>query len=266
MRYVLLLLVPAAAAVATIVRPVAETPVSAERSSLAFARYATVQREVPSTPTVNAAFRFRNRSGDPVTIKSLTPSCGCLRVGVVLGEGGEPRRPPVTVPADGTGLVVATFETTQETPGPHEYTIDVRTAEGVQPRPLSYHVTLPARKVTVQPVPLLFYQAGDEELSQTLTVFDSRDSPLRVTAAEPESEFLRTEVVALPDGHRTEVTVRLVGELPRGTRTEFLTVATDAEGYEEIRVPVVLSGVRLNAARSDAPAGGASEGASGGGG
>lgn len=250
MRYLFLLMVPAASVLAVVSK--SETaPVSAtDRTKLVFSRHAALQGRVPSTPTVSAVFPFENRSDRPVTIERLDPSCGCLRVGVALGDESAPRRPPVAIPAGGSGRVVTTFETTQETPGPHEYTIDVRTDEpdALRPRPLAYRVTLPERKVTVQPVPLLFYQATDEELSQTVTVFDSREEPLTVIGADCPNENVVTEIRSLPDGRRTEILVRVVGELPRGTTTTFVTVSTDAADYEEIGVPIVLSGVRLGGA------------------
>ena len=267
MRYVCLLAVPAAAVIAAYAQPSFETPGGDNRPALAFSRYATLQGTVASTPSVNAVFPFENRADQPVTINSLAPSCGCLRVGVTVGEGTSPQNPPVEIAPGESGRIVTTFETTQETPGSHEYTIDLRTdeAEGRKPQTLTYRVTLPQRKVTVQPVPLLFYQAAAEELSQTVTVFDSRDKPLTVLGADCPNEQVVMDIRSLPDGRRTEVIVRVVGKLPRGTETTFVTITTDAADYEQIEVPVVLAGVRLtevSGETSDAPDRSDSSGAS----
>ena len=250
MRWLVLLIVPATSAVAVFIPASNWTVLSEPRPPLVFSRHAALPGEVPSQPTVSAVFPFENRSARPLEIRKTTPSCGCLRTAVQLETGdalSEPVQPAVTIEPGQSGRVIVQLDTVQETPGSHSYTIDVLTTDGDAERTqtLTYRMELPQRKVTVSPVPLLFYQANAEKLEQKLTVFDARDTPLLVTGVESDSEYITSDIKTLPDGHTTEITVQIEGELPRGQSTTNVLILTDADGYREIRVPTVLAGLSL---------------------
>ncbi|MBX3437691.1 MAG: DUF1573 domain-containing protein, partial [Planctomycetaceae bacterium] len=144
----------------TIPRPIA---------ALAFDQYLVNLRQVPVRPVLHGEFHFRNVGDDPLTITRLDPSCGCLSP-KLAGE-------KMTYQPGERGYFVVGVATANEAPGPHTYTIKVE-YQDPEPREtvLKFKLTLPERKLSIEPPELAFFQYNGTPSTATIHITDYRGS------------------------------------------------------------------------------------------
>jgi hypothetical protein len=184
-------------------------------------------------PALAHTFELSHRgAAGTVTITAVEAGCGCLRQ--ALGAG-------VLRPGEATNLTLEVNTLTQPD-GPNRwqvvvgYRVDV---PGEQPRPGELLLQITAdlsREVAVSPPQLAFSTAG--AAAQTLTLTDSRASPLRVVKAAASSPHLTTEIGPAGKPGTQTVTVRVAADAPVGHRDEVVVLLTDDPAYPELRVPV----------------------------
>lgn len=248
-------LAPFVAAVVTAAIPTQPAPLApaGELPALAFDQYAVNFREVPPRPVIQAHFDFTNRGDRPVRILQLEPSCGCLNPQLYDGqthyEPGE------------RGRFYVTLQTANESPGPHGYTVTVH-YQDPQPREetVAFQLTLPERKVSVEPPEVYFYQLSGEPSEQIIYVTDYRDTGLRVLNASSRLEHLTVKVMPAEhdeEGHqRTPILLRVPGDVPPGRHTGLVTITTTDPDFREIYAAVLVHGpteVRPASFESSAP-------------
>lgn len=209
------------------------------RPALAFDQYAVDFREVPPRPVIQAHFDFTNHSDRPVTILKLEPSCGCLDPKLY---GNQTHYEPGE-----RGRFYVTLHTANESPGPHDYSIAVRYHDE-QPREemLAFRLTLPERKVSVEPPEVYFYQLSGQPSEQVIYVTDYRDTNLEVISARCTSELVSIEVLPPEtdaEGHRrTPIRLSVPGEVPAGRHTGLVTIATTDPDFRELYAAVLVHG------------------------
>ncbi len=224
-------------------RPAASSPLppAEARPPLAFDQYSVNLRRVPLQPVLEGIFRFENRGTRPVTITKLDPSCGCLKPRLTEDkthyEPGE------------VGHFVVQVATANEEPGPHEYTIRVL-YEDEQPHEsaVRFKLTLPVRKVTVEPSELGFFQLNGQPASRTVYVTDYRGNEISLTGARCSSEQVSLKI-GEPEfsetGHpRVPVEVSVPGNIPSERAYHTITIETSDPEFSVIRIPLMLQGPR----------------------
>ncbi|MGD9854439.1 MAG: DUF1573 domain-containing protein [Planctomycetaceae bacterium] len=206
---------------------------------LAFDQYLVNLRDVGLRPIVQGEFHFKNIGAGPLTITRLDPSCGCLKPRLAgdlhTYEPGQ------------RGFFVVGVATANESPGPHTYTIKVH-YEDPQPREavLKFKLTLPERKLSVEPPELAFFQYNGQPSSAVIHVTDYRGGAISVTNAAATVDFIDVEVQeAVPDEHgnrRIPIVLHVPGTVPPGrTRCTLAIETTDAE-FKKILIPVLVDG------------------------
>lgn len=207
---------------------------------LAFRQYAVNLHEVAPTATLTAPFAFWNRSGKPLKIVKLEPSCGCLTPRL-LGNRSE-------YGPGGQGLFEVQVETAREPAGPHTYSIRVHYSVDEQPYEelVTFRCEIPERNVTVTPPELYFYQLSDAPLESQLRVEDHRGKQLKITEASSRSPYLTVQVGPQekhPEGRSsTTLQVGVKPGIPAGSNHTFIAIKTDDPDFPLIRVPVFLQG------------------------
>jgi hypothetical protein len=216
-----------------------ELDAAPSRPALAFDQYAVDFREVPLRPVIQAHFDFTNRSDQPVNITQLEPSCGCLDPKLY---GNQTHYEPGE-----RGRFYVTLHTANESPGLHDYTITLRYRDE-QPREetLAFRLTLPERKVSVEPPEVYFYQLSGEPAEQVIYVTDYRDSGLEVVSARCTSDLVSVEVLppeSDSEGHRrTPIRLSVPGIVPAGRNTALVTIATTGPDFRELYAAVLVHG------------------------
>lgn len=211
-----------------------------------FAQYLVDLGEVKDTPIVYAWYRFRNAGDRPIHVRKLHPSCGCLSPQL----GKHDYRPGES------GEFYLRVRTENETPGLHEYTVgfeyetlDPETGSvDTEPRleTLSFRVTLPERKVTVEPRGLAFYQLDGNSSTQDIVVRDFRPGRrLRILEATCASDLVTVSLAESVEeaGHRRHtLQVTVAGTVPAGTIHETIEMHTDDETHPILRFPLLIRG------------------------
>jgi len=263
MRWPLTLLLFAAAVspfllavVAQVNGPSAQASIPAKRRpALAFDQYLVDLGEADPVPFVYARFSFTNTGPNSVRVTKLIPSCGCL----------NPRLSKRFYKPNERGQFYLRVETANEQPGPKHYTVRVQYED---PRPreteLSFRVTLPVRKVTLQPKALIFYRlaTGSADpagvLTREIVVTDHRTEKLTVTAVSCDSPLVTATIDRTEsDAHgnrRTHIRVTVSGKAPPGGVRALLKMTTDDSGYRMLRVPLMID-VPRQPAHGHAPSG-----------
>lgn len=209
---------------------------------LSFDQYGVSYGLIGPQPVVEAHFTFRNVGDRPVTIERVVPSCGCLRWYLPGDQRtyrpGEP------------GCLTVRLTTANERPGPHHYTLDVTTAgETSQTERLSFRVTLPELKVTIDPAEVYFYQLTGRPDSRTVYVTDhrpGRTAPLQIVSAECSSPRIRVELGS-PEvdgvrGIRIPVHLTAAGKVPPGREITALRLTTNDVEFPRLLVPILIEG------------------------
>jgi hypothetical protein len=210
-----------------------------ELPPLAFSQYAVNLGDVTPRPVVPAHFDFVNTGDTSVTITKLEPSCGCLNPQLV----GDKK---VYAPGE-RGRFYVSVRTANESSGPHAYTVGVHYAD---PRPhqdtLTFRLTLPERKVSVEPPEIFFYQLTGEPDSRVVYVTDYRGHGLEVQEATCSLEFVTVEVLPREqdeNGHeRTPIRVSVAGDVPPGRVIRAVRIRTNDPDFEQLHAAVVIHG------------------------
>ena len=241
MRAAVLMLVPAACGAALLTPADRTSGPRAPGDPLAFTQNAALLGRVGPAPEVGHRFRFRNASGEAVTVVGLDPSCGCLDPklsgGTAIGDGRE------FAPGE-EGSVEVRMSTVGEPPGPQRYTVNVRTRQGgsaVDQR-VVFAVELPEAKVTMTPPAVAFLQVRGEAGERSVTIRDPRPRPLSVLGVDSDSEWVTPSLTSAADGRETVVTVACREGLPPGRRDATVSVRTDDPDYATLRIAVALDG------------------------
>jgi hypothetical protein len=143
------------------------------------------------------------------------------------------------------------MHTANERPGPHFYTLTVNT-RGLQVRSeqLIFRVTLPARKVSIEPAEVYFYQLNGQPDERTVYVTDEREQEgrLRITGVESLSPLVSAQVLPEePDDRgRTRIPIRLAvpGNVPPGRETTLVRMTTSDPEFPQLAFPVLIEGRR----------------------
>jgi hypothetical protein len=213
-------------------RPIGEGP---SRPGLAFDQYLVDLGEVPPSEEVFAHFGFRNSGEHTVTVRELSPSCGCLKPEL---------RKRIYQPGE-SGRFHIRVQTANEAPGPHEYRIAVRYNDP-QPREavVLFRVVLPDNQVFVRPRALIFYQMSDQPTTQEIEIIDRRPEHLRVERVECSKDFVQIEQAGGSTdaaGHwRGKLKITVPGDLPRGRREALVQIVTSDPEYRTLRVPLII--------------------------
>lgn len=230
----------------------------APRPALAFDQYLFNMGEPPVPRAIHESqFHFDNRSDRPVKITAIKPSCGCLTPKIV-GFNAQRRHVEQMEFAPGEhGVLAMGIRPAKETPGEKSYTVAVSYDDG-QPRTevLEFRITLPKKKLTVEPNELYFYQVSGEPDSRVVVVSDFRDKPVQITGvsmvtggSKDQAKPLEGAVASLgtatrgADGETTwPIQVDVAPNLPKGQHTGWLAIQTTDPDNPMVKIPVVMFG------------------------
>ncbi len=233
-----------------------------DRPALAFDQY-MVDLGEPSPRVIHEAqFHFENRSSRPVKIIEVKPSCGCLTPKLV-GFNAQKRHEDRTEFAPGEhGVLAMGIRPAKEQPGEKSYTVTVSYNDG-QPRTetLEYRITLPKKKLTVEPNELYFYQLNGEADSRIVMVRDFRDQPVHVTSVAAVTAGRQSEAQPLPgvavtlgentagdDGEVSwRIKVSVDSDLAPGRHDGWLVISTDDQNAPQVKIPILLFGKEQSA-------------------
>lgn len=237
-------LIPCLAALSAAALPTPPPPKLPARTvpPLAFDQYGVSYPVIGPQPVVEADFTFQNLGRHELTIDDVEPSCGCLRWHL---QGNRRTYRPGE-----RGCLTVRLFTANEQPGPHHYTLTVATrGERPQREVLTFRVTLPDRKVTVDPPEVYFYQLHGRTDTRTVYVTDHRQegaASLRILAAECRSKHIEVEVgepeVSASGPTRIPVRLTAAAHVPPGREITYLQLTTDAPDFPRIAVPVLIEG------------------------
>jgi len=240
--------VVAAAAFTSLRSELPELTATADRPALLFATYLYHHGDQPVAlqTTLESTFRFRNESDVPVEITSVERSCGCMSPSVV----------PRVVEPGGDGSINVPIATVNQSPGPHEYTLNVHYNDGKERETtLLIKAIFPEKMVTVEPPALFLSQKSDRSLPlPMLKVSDYRDEPLTVLDLYSTASFIDVRLaentlstvqqVSHESGHvaTTIMEGEVAGSIPPGRHHAMITVSTDDEDYPTVCIPMIVRG------------------------
>lgn len=228
-----------------------------DRPALAFDQYMVNFGQPQPRAIHEAQFHFQNRSSRPVKITEVKPSCGCLTPKLV-GFNAQRRHEERTEFAPGEhGVLAMGIRPAKEQPGDKTYTVTVSYNDGQpQTETLEFRITLPQKKLTVEPNELYFYQLTGEPDSRVVMVRDFRDKPAHVLSAEAmtagkaaDAQPLAGVTVALgevtpgPDGEVAwPIQVSIGPDLAPGRVDGWLVISTDDPEAPRVKIPILLFG------------------------
>lgn len=210
-----------------------------ERPPLAFHQYAVNMREVPPRPVIQAHFDFTNRGDEPVHITELDASCGCLAPRLHDDQD-------TYLPGE-RGRFYVSIQTANESPGPHVYTVNVKYEDSSPHEELVvFRLTLPEKKLSVEPAELIFYPAPGVSESKTTYVTDFRGGEIEVTGAVCQLDFVKLEVLPTETDerghHRVPVRVTVPADFPPGRHTGIISLHTADAEFERLYAAVLVHG------------------------
>lgn len=192
------------------------------------------ERPVPAQPVISPTFLFRNVGTETIQLQKLIPSCGCL----------TPVASTMEVAPGESGRLVLPIRTAGESPGFHEYTVNVRYTDP-EPREvtLAVKLVLPEHAVLVEPKALFLMGKFSEDLSHEVRVTDLRDDALSVNSVVSSVPWLSPQIVQQTtdeEGTRALIGVRVTGEVPAGNQRAIVHVLTNDAQFPILQVPVVI--------------------------
>lgn len=242
-----------------------------DRPALAFDQYMVNFGEAQPRPIHEAQFYFRNRSSHPVKITAVNPSCGCLTPRIV-GFNAQRRHEERTEFAPGEyGVLAMGIRPAKEQPGDKAYNVVVDYDDGQKrSETLEFRITLPKKKLTVEPNELYFYQTTGEPDSRVIMVRDFRDKPAEVVSVEVLTAGRKGQgeafsgvnatlgqATAGADGERTiPIEVSVAPDQPTGRRNGWIVITTNDPDSPKVKIPLLVIG------KEQATAGGAEPGKS----
>lgn len=221
--------------------PVPLTISSPPRPALAFEQYLVDLGPTQPAVELQGKFRFRNRGSQPVLLKEVRPSCGCLQP-LVSGKEFAPGE---------DGQIILRMRPANESPGKKEYYADVVYADP-EPREvrITFKLELPERGITVKPRAILVYQLSDEKTVQELKIIDSREQPARIKDVSVNSPLVAVELGDRRPGEtggiESIVQVMVEGVVSPGRHDAVITITTDDPDVPLLRVPVIIQGPRAS--------------------
>lgn len=196
-----------------------------------------------------ARYEFHNAAAEPLRIRSIKPSCGCVTVRL--------NQPAEGYASQQAGEFYLEVDTAAEAAGQHEYEvrIEYQLAEAEpESTQVRFRVDVPEKKVSVQPRALIFYQFSEESTQQQVTITDFRaNRELELLSLQPQGSGMTLSAPARGEdahGHRTwtfELTVS--GSRPPGRQTGYIEIDTNDAEFPELRIPVLIYGPPEQAAR-----------------
>ena len=227
-----------------------------DRPALAFDQFMVDFGEPSPRQIHEAQFRFENRSSRTVKIAEVKPSCGCLTPRIV-GFNAEGRYEERTEFAPGEkGVLAMGIRPAKEQPGEKSYSVAVSYNDGqLRTERLEFRITLPKKKLTVEPNEIYFYQLNGESDSRIVTVRDFREKPAHVVSVEAVTAGRRADEKPLEgvsvtlgeltkgvDGEATwPIQVTIAPDLPNGNRQGWLVISTDDKDAPRVKIPLLLS-------------------------
>ena len=220
-------------------------PLGAEgpRASLAFEQYSVNLGSPPPRSEYIGRFSFRNIGAQPLTIRNIEPSCGCL----------NPRLEKREYAAGESGEFYLRVRAANEQPGPHEYTCKLTYDDG-QPREteVRFKITLPTERVEIRPRALAFYQFSNQPTTREIAITDFRATPedrplarleiVDVTCSLSWVQVAVGEAQFDDAGQRRQAVMVTVTDVPPGTHQGSVIVRTNITEYAELRVPLRIEG------------------------
>ncbi len=239
-------LIPCAMAVIAESIPAHSPVIQAVRpgNELRFDQYGVSYPQVAPYPVIEAHFDFQNCSPAAVTVEDVEPSCGCLRWHLAGAKK--------TFAPGETGSLVVRMQTANEKPGPHFYTLDVKTrGHSRETQQLTFRVTLPERKVSIEPSEVYFYQLNGQPDSRTIYITDYRTDgspPLEVVRVESLSRQVTAEVQPAETDdqgrRRIPIVLSVPGAVPTGRETSLVRIVTSDPEFTQMGFPVLIEGPR----------------------
>ncbi len=246
------------------------------RPALAFDQYMVDFLEPGPRPIHEAQFYFKNRSSRPVKITGMKPSCGCLTPRIV-GFNAQRRYEERTEFAPGEyGVLAMGIRPAKEQPGAKSYTVMLDYDDGQKrTETVEFRITLPKKKLTIEPNELFFYQMTGEPDSRVITVRDFRDKPAEVLGVEVVHGERRSpsdqrkspddpiEGVSASLGEKTTgadgevswpIQVDVAPDQPTGRRTYWIVITTNDPDSPKTKIPLLLIGKEQATAGGTDPA------------
>jgi hypothetical protein len=223
--------------------------ITKDRPALLFGTYLYHHGDEPVSvdSVLESEFRFRNDGTEPVTIGTITRSCGCM----------APRLSDTQIAPGEQGSIFVPIQTINQSPGPHEYTL---TVEYSDPKPrevtLGIKATFPTKMVVVQPKALYLSQQSEKTIPFDVTINDFRDKKLNVTTVESTSEFVTADSVRpnaakiIQTGFETQdvkavrakIHGTVSGSIPPGRHHALVAATTDDPDFAIVTVPMIING------------------------
>ncbi len=214
-----------------------------QRPSLAFHQYAVDLRTIRPATVIEASYVFQNRGTEPVHIVKLDPSCGCLTPRLIGARDN-------IIEAGEQGRIVIRMQPANTSPGPHEYTVNVKYTDPM-PREvqLKLKMEIPATLWVTPPALVVYHPAGSEPTLAEFTVTDGRGKSFEITDVSINTDLVETslgESSRSPIGnYQQSVRVSIAGTLPPGRAQFLLRITTTDPDVGELRVPIMLQGQAL---------------------
>lgn len=251
--------------------------VATPRSPLAFHQYSINLGRVEPRIEHFAHFAFTNNSDQPIELRDLKTSCGCLKL---------IKEQMVVAPGE-NGRFALRIQSANQTPGQKFYTATALYGPVGQPdrqfeTELTFRVLLPEATVLVRPRVLVVHQSNGQSLTHKISISDLRRRPLNVLRVESNSDRVRVALIGQPaspkktlddvarqlcapperpavgwfarearrrqdeDADANAGVIQLisvtVSEIPPGRSEAEIRIHTDDPEFETLRVPVRLNG------------------------
>ncbi|MCA8987484.1 MAG: DUF1573 domain-containing protein [Planctomycetaceae bacterium] len=190
-------------------------------------------------------FRFENRSGLPLTIQKIKPSCGCVSIR---------HRKEMDYQSEEKGRFYVEVDTAGEASGLREYRVEIETINPAGQtflQSVQFRVDVPERKVTVVPRALIAYQLSGQPTTQTITLTDYRQgNPFEVahvSATSSDIKFSEPKISQDEHGHQViQFEITIPGELPADRITDTVVIQTTDEEFNTISVPLLAYGPKAS--------------------
>ena len=211
-------------------------------------------RPVPPRPMVGGRFRFRNTTSKPLQVVELEASCGCmqpimLRNGVRLEPNAGDDQ--TWQPGD-YGEVQVRIRTANQSAGPHEYIMKMRTQvpndadKNVNETDLAFKVVLPKQKIVIEPKALMFYQLSDKLIEKDIAITDMRGGNLKIERVQTSTPALSAKVKSMSVNERgmreIQVQVTVAANVPHGRTRGIVNLVTNDKTYPVLQVPIIIQG------------------------
>jgi hypothetical protein len=218
-----------------------------KRPPLAFHQYSVDLGQVEPRRDHFARFTFTNRGSEPIKIRKLETSCGCLT---------EHLKQRVFQPGE-IGEFYLRVQSANQTAGLKQYQCKVlfgppEKSDVEYSTDITFRVTLPKRSVSVSPRVLIFHQQTPTRTSHSVDIIDLRDRRLNVLDVSCDAPFVeaklldRTKLTALDVERGVIERIQVVvDQVTPGTHETVVRIRTDDEEFNVLKVPLRIHGPAL---------------------